>query len=103
LCLTKLRLTMGQLNQNKAHKAGLTLSTVDTRVCNNTMWQTRTIFSLTHIYLTKLVNLLTSALFHSLHIILLRPLLLSPLVVVLSPVILKYYHSAPSFVKQSPI
>jgi len=41
-------------------------------------------------YLSKLVNLLTSALFfHSLHIIVLGLLLLSPLVAFLSPLVLK--------------
>jgi len=49
---------------------------------------TRSCFS--HINLSKLVNLLTSALIvHSLHIVLLSLLLLSPLVALLSPFVLK--------------
>jgi len=54
------------------------------------MTESNTRFSLSHINLSKLVNLLTSALlFHSLHIVLLGLLLLSPLVVLLSPLVLK--------------
>jgi len=47
------------------------------------------VLSLPHINLSKLVNLLTSALFfHSLHIVVLGLPLLSPLVVLLSPLVL---------------
>jgi len=47
-------------------------------------------FFLSHINLLKLVNLLTSTLlFHSLHIVLLGLFLLSHLVVLLSPLVLK--------------
>jgi len=47
--------------------------------------------SLSHINLSKLVNLLTFVLFfHSLHIVVLSPPLLSPLVALLSPLVLKY-------------
>jgi len=63
--------------------------------------ESNTSFSLTHIHLSKLVNLLTSALFfHSLHIVVLSFPLLSPLVALLCTSRLKianrsYYHSAP--------
>jgi len=47
--------------------------------------------SLSHINLSKLVNILTSALFfHSLHIVVLGLPLLSPLVALLSPLVLKW-------------
>jgi len=49
------------------------------------------VLSLSHINLSKLVNLLTSTLFfHSLHIVVLGLLLLSPLVALLSLLVLKY-------------
>jgi len=67
------------------------------------MKESTTRFSLSHINLSNLVNLLTSALFfHSLLIFVLGPLFLSPLVALLSPLVLiflianrSYYHSAP--------
>jgi len=63
-------------------------------------------FSLSHIYLSKLVNLLTSALFfHALHIVILGLLLLSPLVALLSPLKIanrSYNHSAPALWNNLP-
>jgi len=54
------------------------------------MGESNTKFSLKHINLSKLVNLLTTALFfHSLHIVVLGLPLLSPLVALLSPLVLK--------------
>jgi len=51
---------------------------------------TKISLSLSHINLSKLANLLTSALFfHSLHIVVLDLPLLSPLVAFLSPLVLK--------------
>jgi len=47
------------------------------------------VLSLSHINLSKLFNLLTSALFRSLHIVVLGLPVLSPLVALLSPLILK--------------
>jgi len=53
-------------------------------------------FFLSHINLSNLVNLLTSTLFfHSLHIVVLGLPLLSPLVALLSHLVLKYQISAP--------
>jgi len=55
------------------------------------MRKSNTRFSLSHINLSKLVNLHTSALlFHSLHIVVLGLPLFSPLVALLSPLVLKY-------------
>jgi len=49
------------------------------------------VLSLSHINLSKLVNLLTPALFfHSLHIVVLGLPLLSPSIALLSPLVLKY-------------
>jgi len=49
------------------------------------------IYNLSHINLSKLVNLLTSALFfHSLNIVVLGLPLLSPSIALLSPLVLKY-------------
>jgi len=54
------------------------------------MRESNTKFSLTHINISKLVNLLTSALFfHSLRIVVLGLPNLSPLVALLSPLVLK--------------
>jgi len=55
------------------------------------MRESSTKFSLSHINISKLVNLLTSALFfHSLHIVVLVLLFISPLVALLSLLVLKF-------------
>jgi len=64
--------------------------------------ESNTRFSLLHINLWKLVNHLTSTLFvHTLNIVLLGLLFLSPLLVLLSPLVLKCKQICSCFVEQS--
>jgi len=66
------------------------LQFINLSTCTRQMRESNTKFSLSFTYKSKLDNLLTSALFfHSIHIVVLGLPLLSPLVVLLSPLVLK--------------